>query len=229
MAFEDHRSENFVQRSLYSDQIRRAFHQADSLRRHIAIYGLPGMGKSQLMYDYVKENNAKYLAVFATDASKLENIGASFNLFFEELGLPRCYEDDQGRRVKAVLQWLRRNAQWLLVFDNVQEKDYNRLKQYIPQGDYGHVMMTTRSEWAGKTFGSGPGNLALHVEEMQHDTAKELLLKSALLQDREKRAQNHQTGFRPCSSPLARAFDHRVCGQGSPNRRSAYHDPRSLE
>src|SRR5207248_975843 len=89
---------------------------------------------------------------------------------------------DQQRRVNAVLQWLRRNSQWLLIFDNVQERHYNRLKHFIPNGDYGHIIMTTRSEWAGQTFGSGPGNLSLHVGEMHHDAAIELLLKSARMQ-----------------------------------------------
>jgi tetratricopeptide (TPR) repeat protein len=183
MVFRDRRSENFVQRKVYSEKIEATFHDANSYRRHVAIYGLPGMGKSQLMFHYVREHHTKYHAVFAADASKLESVGLSFNEFFDELKLPKCYDDDQSHRVNAVLQWMRKNTQWLLIFDNLQQKDYNRLKKsYFPQGDFGHIMVTTRSEWAGKTFGSGAGNLALHVEELEHGTAVKLLLKSAQLE-----------------------------------------------
>lgn len=189
IVFVDHRSENFVRREDYSRRIESTFYQTNGLRRHIAIYGLPGMGKSQFMYDYVKEKQEGYLAVFATDASSLGNIRGSFNLFFEALGLPKCYEDDQGRRVTAVLHWLRSNSNWLLIFDNVQQKHYNRLKTFMPLGDYGHIIITTRSEWVGKTFGSGPGNLALHVEHMEPEAAKQLLLKASQLEAREKDVQ----------------------------------------
>ena len=95
-------SENFVRREAYSEKIEATFHEANSYRRRVAIYGLPGMGKSQLMYHYVREHQTKYLAAFAADASKLENVGAAFNEFFEELKLPKCYEDDQSHRVNAV-------------------------------------------------------------------------------------------------------------------------------
>jgi tetratricopeptide (TPR) repeat protein len=188
MVFEDHQSENYVERQLYSDRIDTCFKQTGSTLRHIAIYGLPGMGKSQLVYDYVKRHHTKYLAVFAANASTLQNVEASFNLFFEKLCLPKIYEDDQGRRIRAFLQWLRKNSRWLLIFDNVQEKDYNRLKHYMPQSDYGHVMITTRSEWVGRTFGSARDNLALHIEEMLHGTAIELLLRSTQLRTRENEA-----------------------------------------
>src|SRR5947209_5740736 len=94
-AFQDRRSENFVRREAYSEKIEATFHKANNYRRHVAIYGLPSMGKSQLMYHYVREHQRKYLAVFAAETSKLENVRAAFNEFFEELKLPKCYEDDQ--------------------------------------------------------------------------------------------------------------------------------------
>jgi hypothetical protein len=80
-----------------SEKIEATFHEANSYRRHVTIYGLPSMGKSKLMYYYVRGHQTKYLAVFAADASKLENVGAAFNEPSEELKLPRCYEDDQSQ------------------------------------------------------------------------------------------------------------------------------------
>lgn len=50
-------SENFVRREAYSEKIEATFHEANSYRRRVAIYGLPGMGKSQLMYHYVRASN----------------------------------------------------------------------------------------------------------------------------------------------------------------------------
>lgn len=125
------------------------------------------------------------MAVLAADASRLEYLGQAFNEFFEGLELPRCYGDDQSHRFKAVLGWLRKHSQWLLIFDNLQQRDYAILKRdFFLQGNFRHVIITTRSEWAGRTFGGGASNLSLHVDKLQEEAAKTLLLKSSQLESR---------------------------------------------
>ncbi len=66
------------------------------------------------------------------------------------LDLPEKEATKQEIIVAAVRQYLGQKKKWLLIFDNAAEpKD---LKGYLPQGDGGHVLITSRfSAWRGTT------------------------------------------------------------------------------
>lgn len=146
---------------------------------------MPGMGKSQIMYQYVAMYGKKYEAVFGADATTISTIQSSYVDFFKALKLPdldKSRDPDQRTRIAAVREWLRRRTEWLLIFDNLQEKDYNEWKNFLPGGDTGHILITTRSEWVATTFTSGSESLCMHLDKLDPTSAPNLLLKAALLE-----------------------------------------------
>jgi tetratricopeptide (TPR) repeat protein len=137
------------------------------------------------MYQYVALYGKKYEAVFGADATTISTIQSSYVDFFKALKLPdldKSRDPDQRTRIAAVREWLRRRTEWLLIFDNLQEKDYNEWKSFLPGGDTGHILVTTRSEWAAATFTSGSESLCIHLDKLDPASAPNLLLKAALLE-----------------------------------------------
>lgn len=145
------------------------------------------MGKSQLVYQYMATNMKRYNAVFFADATSVSTMSYAYVDIFKALKIPDLSNPpDQGTRINSVKDWLRRRKDWLLVFDNLQEADYNEWKTFLPYGDTGHIMITTRSEWVAKTFTGNYDGQCLRVEELDFESAPRLLLRAALLESRQE-------------------------------------------
>jgi tetratricopeptide (TPR) repeat protein len=73
--------------------------------------------------------------------------------------------------VQAVLQWLETRGRWLLIFDNAD--DLAMVQEYLPQGNLGHLLLTTRSQ--------AMAGLArkIELETMEADEGVTLLLRRA--------------------------------------------------
>ena len=76
-----------------------------------------------------------------------------------------------------VKQWLEQNPKWLLVFDNA--KDSVGVRNYIPQGGIGHVLITSRNPgWRGTTT-------PLDVKVLERSESVDFLLKRTGYTDKE--------------------------------------------
>ena len=65
-----------------------------------------------------------------------------------KLDLPEQEAQDQSITVEAAKEWLRRNKNWLLIFDNAPNAE--SVREYIPSGSVGHIIITSRdSSWRG--------------------------------------------------------------------------------
>ncbi|KAL6720967.1 hypothetical protein ACLMJK_000067 [Lecanora helva] len=79
--------------------------------------------------------------------------------------------------MRAAKHWLsNRRDQWLLIIDNADDVRLD-LHKYLPEGERGHVLITTRVP-SNKRFGT-VGSRALHFEGLKDDDANCLLLKTA--------------------------------------------------
>jgi len=126
-----------------------------------------------------------YETVFCADATTISTLQTSYVDFFKALKFPdldKSRDPDQRTRIAVVKEWLRGRTEWLLIFDNLQEKDYNEWKNFLPGGNTGHILVTTRSEWAATTFTSGSESLCIHLDKLDATSAPDLLLKAALLE-----------------------------------------------
>ena len=135
------RNPNFTGRdSLFSDL------QAALTSGHpVALHGLGGMGKTQIAVEYAYRYGSDYEAVWWVRSEESATLAGDYAELAGELNLP--HRDDPREVIKAVRLWLRRNDDWLLIFDNAE--DPSGVLEYLPQGGSGHVIITSRdsTDW----------------------------------------------------------------------------------
>jgi hypothetical protein len=131
-------------------------------RRVFVLYGLGGIGKTQLAADFARRHQAAFSSVFWLDGrseDRLRQSLASCAGKIPEGQIPERSrnavlnsEQDLNIMVADVLDWLARpdNIDWLLIFDNVDqdveqgsETGAYDVRRYL-LGDHGSVLITTR-------------------------------------------------------------------------------------
>jgi tetratricopeptide (TPR) repeat protein len=115
-----------------------------------ALYGLGGVGKTQLAIEYVHRHRSDYDLIWWIAAEDPAEIRRSLVELAEQLEIP--VTGDTGgtiRRVHEALAKRERFQHWLLVFDNVGLP--GAVSQLLPSSRFGHVLVTTReADWADK-------------------------------------------------------------------------------
>jgi hypothetical protein len=136
-------------------------------RKICVIYGLGGMGKTQLAIEYAILHKTKYTSFFWLDGKTEESLIESLLMIVPRL--PKGHiqdiniQDIKGLEAKTiaqeVLRWFaaKENSRWLLVFDNIDKTSYEEesssqdsnsssydITQYFPPGDTGSIIITTR-------------------------------------------------------------------------------------
>jgi hypothetical protein len=124
----------------------------------LLITGVQGSGKSELAEEYANKYATKIAAILPSAvrtirifrAENEDDLKQQYREFARELGIDvqNYGDDDNGRAllIKEVNEKLALRDHWLLVFDNVNEKqNYELVKQLIPTGKvWGRVILTAR-------------------------------------------------------------------------------------
>lgn len=137
-------------------------HSRQRRQRIFVLYGLGGIGKTQLAADFARRYQATFSSVFWLDGRSEDQLRQSLAGCANRI--PKGQIPDKSRNavlnskddlnivVADVLDWLARpdNADWLLIFDNVDQaykQDSSTggydVRRYIP-GDHGSALITTR-------------------------------------------------------------------------------------
>ena len=114
-----------------------------------ALYGLGGVGKTQLALEYAHRYQANYDLIWWIVSEAPGAIPAGLAELAARLGLVDDIAQvaDQEQLAAMVLEDLRQREQWLLIFDNAPDRQ--QLAPYLPQGD-GQVLITSRYPvWGG--------------------------------------------------------------------------------
>ncbi|RAO73453.1 uncharacterized protein BHQ10_009465 [Talaromyces amestolkiae] len=196
-----HPNERFIKRENELSELEKLLFSTKSVSR-IAIYGLGGVGKTQIALDIAHQTQAKgrgnpeceEYAVLWIQAMNFESVQKSYTEIAGGLKLPGA--DDQNADVKTLVKnYLNKTTgKWLLIFDNADDYDMwfgessedaksGRLSEFLPQSENGRILFTTRL----KKIASRLARKAIKVEELSEKKAKELLSQhldnSTLLQD----------------------------------------------
>ncbi|CUA77298.1 Nephrocystin-3 [Xenopus laevis] [Rhizoctonia solani] len=136
--------------------------------RVCVVYGLGGVGKTQLVLTVIERTWENWDHVIYVDASSTEAIEKALDEFGKAKNIGEAY--------KQVISWLEScSERWLMVFDNADTPSTN-IEQYIPaRGQRGSVMITTRLPDLAN-LASKPECLC-HLSSMRQADGTALLLK----------------------------------------------------
>jgi tetratricopeptide (TPR) repeat protein len=146
------RNAAFAGRDDLLSELRHRLHQEGSTAAVVpaqAMYGLGGVGKTQLALEYAHRYQADYDLIWWIGAEAPGAIPAGLAELAARLDLVDDITQvaDQEQLAAAVLKELHQRERWLLIFDNIPDRE--QLVPYLPQGD-GRVLVTSRSPvWGG--------------------------------------------------------------------------------
>ncbi|MFE6287373.1 FxSxx-COOH system tetratricopeptide repeat protein [Streptomyces sp. NPDC057877] len=109
----------------------------------VTLYGMPGVGKTQLAAEYAHRFASEYDVVWWVNADRRSTFRQSLAELAPRLGLSTGAE--YGERLRAVRGALSKGkpfARWLLVLDGADEPD--QVADLVPSGS-GHVLITSRN------------------------------------------------------------------------------------
>ena len=138
-----------------------------------ALCGLGGIGKTQTAVEYAYRYHDEYQAVLWVNADSYAGLVADVVAIADLLDLPEKGEQNQGRVVAAVKQWLQRQAHWLLILDNVEELEM--VNDFLPVLSQGHILLTCRAQVTGAMA------QRIIIEKMRPEEGALLLLRRAKL------------------------------------------------
>ena len=111
-----------------------------------ALWGMGGVGKTQVAIEYAYRHKAEYEIVWWLRSEEATTLSADYATLATDLDLPEKSLKEQAEIARAVRRWLEHNPGWLLIFDNAQFP--GDLQDYLPKGGGGHMIITSRNpEW----------------------------------------------------------------------------------
>jgi tetratricopeptide (TPR) repeat protein len=169
----------FVQREALRNSIREQFERSLGAYREretkkVGIYGLGGVGKSQLALSYLQRYRNDYDATFWIQAGQTTSIDQDFLNIFQLLSndAENQNQSSADKVLLAVHKWFNgRRGKWLFVFDGADELEnsddvhFVDIHRYIP-GSHAHVILTSRS-LAARDFSTFEGVEICELEEAQ--------------------------------------------------------------
>jgi NB-ARC domain len=112
--------------------------------RPLALSGIGGMGKTQLMLQYCHIHKADYQFTFWLEAESRTTLLGSFRELARNLSLDNRLEKDSEEKIAAwVCNWLEHRTGWLLLFDNADDTMAQDVFDFIPRFE-GDIILTTR-------------------------------------------------------------------------------------
>jgi tetratricopeptide (TPR) repeat protein len=146
--------------------------RADLLKKgKQALFGLGGVGKTQIAVEYAWRHRDEYTAVLWCFAGTEQTVRGGYAAIAALLGLPEKESQEQAKITEAVKSWLEQNTGWLLVLDNAD--DPAMVKSFLPQGSTGHLLLTSRAYSFQKIGLVSPRE----VNVLSPDEAREFLLR----------------------------------------------------
>ncbi|PKK42694.1 hypothetical protein CI102_12274 [Trichoderma harzianum] len=190
---------DFVGRSDILDKIKLQFglgqkpeHDLSQPRRRVSLYGLGGVGKTQiaLAYAYWIRDIHPDTSVFWVHASNADRFRAAYAFIAEKCNVPGR-DHPEADILLLVKRWLeeQNKIQWLMIIDNVDDIELffpsqrsddpeahhqgDKLARYIPDCNHGSILITTRNKQVGVKFEQG--SPLIEVTKMTDDDAHQLV------------------------------------------------------
>ena len=162
-------------------------------RKIHVLYGLGGIGKTQLAIAYCRKHQAIYSAILWLNANSQDTLLQSLAAFATyaqidglqgSTGRTTGHGQETAEKANAVRRWLalEGNRRWLVIFDNV-DRDYHTdvedpqaydIESFLPAADQGSILITTRLPHLGAL------GTATKVGRVGSEQALRILMNSSL-------------------------------------------------
>ena len=171
----------FVGRKGVLDKLRMIFSSPAgskfTSRCSCLLWGTGGIGKTQICLKFIEEMSDRFSHVFWVDASSVESVTMSLRGIVSSISAAQasCLDDS----VESVLRWMAGiQEEWLIVFDNADVLPVHMVEKFIPSGNRGNILITSRSRSIGRLVSS---ENIIEIDEMEEADAVTLLLKAGCL------------------------------------------------
>lgn len=163
---------HFLERKKEMAWINARLATQDKKHHRIGLYGLPGVGRVELVNKWLLENDFQFDAIFWFDATSVEILQSQFSNLCREFGLIKgkgpVSEQDIVDRFKKHFETQNDYYRWLMVFDNVE--DPTLLHTKMPRLGNGCIILTaTNREKLGHDILSASS--ILEIQHMQTEEA----------------------------------------------------------
>jgi NB-ARC domain len=152
--------EDFVGRTAELELLRTWLTPRPSHQNIVALYGLGGMGKTQLSIHFARKFVGVYSSVFWLNAKDENTLKAGLAALAAQvvenvISVSATNSQEEERMVEQARQWLSRpdNDKWLVVYDNyddpclpgIQSSTGYDVRRFFPHRRQGSILVTTRS------------------------------------------------------------------------------------
>ncbi|MER7998853.1 FxSxx-COOH system tetratricopeptide repeat protein [Streptomyces sp. NPDC095613] len=131
------------------------------------LYGLGGIGKTQVALEYVHRFMADYDLVWWISSEQTADVVAGLAELAVRLGAQGG--EDMAAASQEAVDLLRRgvpSTRWLLVFDNADDPE--QLQRFFPPGGPGHILVTSRNQSWSSYGDSLPVDVFQREESVEH-------------------------------------------------------------
>lgn len=148
-------------------------------RKGIVLYGIGGVGKTQLALRYVDQNKGLYRAIvwintFSPDQSLADAV-RSIQQLWPSKDVPIPYQgDNKAAFIRARLQSTI-HKEWLLVLDSADNIDQVNLLQLIPDCSHGSIIITSTRKQTSDILVQHQFQ-SMEIDGLDESSAKELLI-----------------------------------------------------
>ena len=148
--------DDFVGRETELEQLRIWLAPRPKCQNVVAVYGLGGIGKTQLSIRFARRFADTYSSIFWLNAQDESTLKAGLvKIAAQVLEEPSANNSSEEERiVQQMQQWFSRpdNDEWLVIFDNYDNPRIPRtstmsydIRDYFPHRVQGSILITTRS------------------------------------------------------------------------------------
>jgi tetratricopeptide (TPR) repeat protein len=164
------RNVNFTGQTLYLDKIVENYRNPSYHNHRIALFGLGGVGKSQIALQYCFQHKTEYTYVFWISGADRQKLLSGYRDIASEIKDIELRPDMSPDMIaKVVIKWLESTSGWLLVVDNLD--DISAAEGCLPAIDaQGHTLITSRDKHINHIAE------AIRILPMDPDEARALLL-----------------------------------------------------
>ena len=115
---------------------------ATTSQAQCVLYGLGGIGKTQIALEYIYKYHYEYDIIWWLKSENTASLLSDYINLSKQIDIEE--NSDQRLAVQKVRHWLNQHQNWLLIFDNVANPQ--DIKDLLPQSSNGHALITTRHQ-----------------------------------------------------------------------------------